>query len=190
MKTLLTVFLLCFSLNAFAATNGAIDISTLTATQKAELALQAAQMAETAGVSDIDGVLTTLSKFEGIGRETGVAVREGLTAVVDVADKFGDTSVGQITIALIVWRIAGADITLIVLGLLSITIGIWFMMFFNRRRTHVTKFENIPVLGGLWTRKVPVDVEHEKPTDTDQGVGVIGMLISAVVFVVCIANVG
>ena len=189
MKTLLTVLLLCFSLNAMAATT-AIDISTLTATQKAELALKAAQMAETAGVSDIDGVLTTLSKFEGIGRETGVAVSAGLNAVVDVAEKFGETNVGQITVALIVWRVAGADIVLIVMGLMSITIGIWFMIYWSKRRKQVTKWTHVPVLGGLWSRRVPEEVTHLSPTDTDQGVGVVGMLIAAVVFVICIANVG
>jgi len=191
MKTLLTVFLLCFSLNAMAATDGNyLDMGNLTDVQKAEIALQAAKLADQGGVSDVDGVLKQLSKFEGIGRETGIAVREGLTAVVDVADKFGKTNVGQITIAMIVWRVAGSDLALIFLGVFVLSLGIWFFHYLNKTTKIVTKWENIPMFGGAWVRKVPDEVEVVKRDDDAQAVGVIGLLFATIVFVFCIANVG
>jgi len=67
-------------------------------------------------------------KWAGMGKEVGIAVSEGLNAVVDVADKFGNTRVGEITIALIIWKVFGTDVVRYLIGILLIAIAIIFVL--------------------------------------------------------------
>lgn len=71
--------------------------------------------------------LEQYSKWAGLGEEVGVAVSSALNAVVDVADKFGKTRVGEITIALVVWKVAGKDVVQIIVGFILFTITIIFV---------------------------------------------------------------
>jgi hypothetical protein len=71
--------------------------------------------------------VSTYSKIAGIGKEVGIAVKEGLLAVVDVADKFGGTNVGKFTMTMIAWKIIGKDIFRIVIGLVFLVIYIIFI---------------------------------------------------------------
>jgi hypothetical protein len=64
----------------------------------------------------------TYGKWVGVGGEVGIAVRDGLNAVVDVADKFGNTDVGKFTLIMVAWKIMGKDVLRICLGVLLIII--------------------------------------------------------------------
>jgi len=50
------------------------------------------------------------SQWIGLGREVGEAVNSGVTALTDQAAKFADTRAGKWTIAIIVWRVVGAQL--------------------------------------------------------------------------------
>jgi hypothetical protein len=166
------------------------DVSTngLTEIQKAELALNAAQMKATGGVTQVGGVLAQLSKFEGIGKETGVAIREGLLAVTDVANKFGETNVGQITIALIVWRIAGKDLINILIGFVGLFVGIWFYRKASANSVTVTKYKDSPVLFGLWARQIPAEWDTTEAGNESKVAGLIGVAVGTLIFVVALGN--
>lgn len=69
------------------------------------------------------------SQWAGVGAEVGTAIKEGLSAVVDVAEQFSETKVGQFTMIMIAWKIVGKDIVKIVIGFL---IGIMFTIFIFR----------------------------------------------------------
>jgi len=73
--------------------------------------------------------VSTYSKIAGVGKEVGIAVREGLTAVVDIADKFGGTDVGKFTMVMIAWKIVGKDVFRIAIGLVFLVI---FMIFIGK----------------------------------------------------------
>ena len=80
-----------------------------------------------------------VSKYVGLGREIGVATREGLNAVVDTAEKFGNTKVGNFVLVMVAWRIMAKDVLGIVLGIPIFFVGlaVWFClakrMFFGYR---------------------------------------------------------
>jgi hypothetical protein len=72
--------------------------------------------------------LDTYGKWVGVGGEIGIAVREGLNSVVDVADKFGKTDVGQFTLIMIAWKVMGKDIVRIVLGFIFLVAMTWLIV--------------------------------------------------------------
>lgn len=104
----------------------------------------------------LDEKLETYSKFAGVGKEVGVAVREGLTAVVDVSEKFGKTDVGKYTMILIAWKVVGSEAVKIVIGILFLII---FNFFLYRiyRTTFITR--RVRKTGHWWKIWEPSDFE-------------------------------
>lgn len=62
------------------------------------------------------------AEWIGIGKEIGIATKEGLTSVVDVAEKFGSSKVGHFVMFMIAWKIIGHQMLAVALG-----IPIWFL---------------------------------------------------------------
>lgn len=80
--------------------------------------------------------LQAVSEFAGIGKEIGVAVNEGLTAVTEQTAKFADTVPGKFTMAMIAWKVMSKDVFLLLSnggalmnGILGVIIGIPFLIF-------------------------------------------------------------
>lgn len=69
-------------------------------------------------VKKLQNKLDTYGKWVGVGGEIGTAVKEGLTAVVDVSDKFTKTDVGKFTLIMIAWKVMGEDVVGLVVGIL------------------------------------------------------------------------
>ena len=123
MKRIFLLFMLsALSLNAQESSTNLVSIpkEMLTEQQQKLLESESEKQKNEAVIEKIE----TYSKFAGVGKEIGIAVREGLTAVVDVSEKFGKTDVGKFTMILIAWNIVGKDIT-------KIFIGILFLIIFN-----------------------------------------------------------
>jgi hypothetical protein len=79
------------------------------------------------------------SRWVGFGKEVGQAMNEGLSAVVNQADRFGTTRVGTFVMFLVAWKVIGAELVGIVLGIpiciAGVALWIWSMrrFFFGRR---------------------------------------------------------
>ena len=71
-------------------------------------------------------------KWIGIGREIGIATKEGLSAVVDVSEKFGATNVGRFVMVMVAWRIIGKDAVRIVFGIPIFIIGLFIWIWSYR----------------------------------------------------------
>jgi len=71
--------------------------------------------------------IETVGKWAGMGREIGVAAKEGLTAVKDFAVDVSDTNVGRTVLFLIVWKVAGIDFVRIFVAILLMTVSIWLI---------------------------------------------------------------
>lgn len=84
------------------------------------------------------------SKWAGIGNEVGVAVREGLMAVVDVSEKFSETKVGQFTMLMIAWKLVGESIISIIIGVVIFTL---FTIFMFRSYRHKFMIQRIRIKG-------------------------------------------
>jgi hypothetical protein len=77
--------------------------------------------------AELQKKLDTYGKWVGVGGEVGTAVKEGLNAVVDVADKFGKTDVGRFTMIMIAWKVVGKDFMRIIIGLIFMFIVTFFI---------------------------------------------------------------
>lgn len=82
--------------------------------------------------------LETVSEWAGIGKEIGSAVKEGLTAVKDVAVDFSKTDVGTFTMVLIAWKVVGQDVMGLWVGMVVFIICISFLVW-SYRRTILTR---------------------------------------------------
>jgi hypothetical protein len=91
-----------------------------------------------AKVAELQKKLETYGNWVGVGGEIGTAVKEGLNAVVDVADKFGSTNVGKFTMVMVAWKVIGKDLVRIGLGILLIIIVTSFI-FINYKKNFTTR---------------------------------------------------
>jgi hypothetical protein len=99
-----------------------INASDLTPAQLAKIEADKKLAQANVQLEQLQKKVDTYGKWIGVGGEIGTAVKEGLTAVVDVADKFGNTDVGKFTMTLIAWKVIGQDIVRIILGLFFFTV--------------------------------------------------------------------
>jgi hypothetical protein len=127
MKQIFTAFVLFMTMTmAMAVTPH--DMSKLSEVQKAELALQVAKQVEEAGsVTSPKQVKEWVSYGSEIGKAMAGAARE----LGVVANEFIQTPAGQITMAMIVWKIMGHDIVHVGLALIMFFTLVpgWFYMF-------------------------------------------------------------
>jgi hypothetical protein len=88
---------------------------------------------------EITNKIETYGKWAGMGKEIGVAAKEGLTAVKDFAVDVSESNVGKTVMFLIIWKVAGKDFVRIILATLFALISIWlisrsyFRMFATKR---------------------------------------------------------
>lgn len=117
-------------------------------------------------VEQVTGQIETYSKYAGMGKEIGVAVSEGLTAVKDVTLEFADSDVGKLTMALIVWKVVGEDIKGFVLGiplwLLVASIIIW-----SYRRSCLRTRTLVKKEGGWWIFGGVKEYQYHPPIDDE-----------------------
>ena len=97
-----------------------LDTSGMSPAVKAEITKQLKQ-------NEITDKLDTYSTWAGKGKEIGVAIREGLTAVKDVAIDFSNSKIGETVVWLIVWKVAGIDFARMTVSLLLAIIATWLI---------------------------------------------------------------
>lgn len=121
MKKLL-IALLLFSTTLFAQTNN--DGDSLVVVKKKYVSSEGLQQATAPGAP---------SSWIGMGKEIGLATREGLNAVVDTAEKFGSTKVGNFVMIMVAWKIIGRDVLGIVLGIPIMIAGVILWIWVGKR---------------------------------------------------------
>lgn len=89
----------------------AIDIDKLSPEAKAQITDQIIEDAVTEK-------LKTYGKWAGMGKEIGIATREGLTAVKDVTLEVADSNLGKTIIWLVVWKVAGVEVIRMIVGII------------------------------------------------------------------------
>lgn len=166
-----------------------VDTSGLSEVQQAELALKAAKMKSQSSIT-VDGIVNSMSKVGSIGKETGIAVRESLLAVSEVANKFGETKVGTITIGLVVWRMLGADIVKLLLGLIVFptSLLLFFKMFFERKVA--IEYEYVPALFGLISKRKPTKFELVASSEEIKIVSTLILVAGTGILTITLASIG
>ncbi len=120
MKQLLAVLLLGLSFNAIAA----VEVNTygLTDAQKAKLIQAAEQMKdEAANPTSAEKV----SEWVDVGTKIGLGLASAAKELGVQANQFATTPVGKVTMALIVYKVAGRDIVKII-GAFTLLLASWF----------------------------------------------------------------
>lgn len=108
---------------------------------------QLAKIKAEAEIKTLQNKLDTYGKWVGVGGEIGTAVKEGLTAVVDVSEKFGKTDVGKFTLVMIAWKVMGEDAVGLVVGLLFFIVTVTLITVLFRR---LTKNERVLIKDNGW----------------------------------------
>lgn len=117
---LLVMVMGLFVLQGFAQTTVpekiVVNIEDLTASQLEKIK-------ESERIRTMDEKLKTYGKWVGSGKEIGITVEEALNAVVDVAEKFGNTRVGEFTLVMVAWKVMGKDVIRIFIGIVFMIIS-------------------------------------------------------------------
>lgn len=149
MKNLLISLTICVffytnNLNAQVSTSG------LTEEQKAQLALQAAQMKKQ---NDSGSAVAEISKFSPeklnewveLGKNAGLAVAAMAKELGVASDKFLESNTGKIAAALIIWKVVGKDMVGIVGGTIAwvilVNIILWSFRYFHMKKKMTNKKE-------------------------------------------------
>lgn len=86
---------------------------------------------------EVEQNLINAGKWAGMGKEIGVAVREGLGALNDETNKFANTRVGIFVMFIIAFKVLGYPIIQLLIGLSLLIIGtIVFIFFFFKSCVH------------------------------------------------------
>lgn len=90
-----------------------VDMALLSPTAQAEIANAQKLQVQTQQVTN---TLTTAGEWAGMGKEIGIAVKEGLSALGSEVDKVSKTDAGRFTMFVISWKVLGDDAKQIILG--------------------------------------------------------------------------
>jgi hypothetical protein len=107
----------CFTLKA-----GTINVDTSGLSTDVKQAI--AQKLQQDAITD---KINTYGKWVGFGKEVGIASREALTAVKDVALNIANSKLGDTIMFLIVWKVAGRDMIRIIIAMLFSIVCIWLV---------------------------------------------------------------
>jgi len=116
-------------------------------------------------VQEVTQKLEAVNEWAGIGKEIGGAVREGLTAVKDVAVDFSKTDVGTFTMVLIAWKVVGQDMLGLGVGLIVLFIGVTFITW-SYRRTVLSR--RILVKDEGWFKAKTYEIVHSRYDNTGE----------------------
>lgn len=160
----LALFIMCATVFAQATTP--VTDETITVKKSDLTPDQVIKLEAKAKEAELTSKLETYGKWVGVGGEIGTAIKEGLNAVVDVADKFGSTRVGNFTMILVAWKIIGKDLVRILVGLLFIFV-VSILIFRNYRNSFTE--HRICIEDNGWKFWLPKKYQIVKPNSDYDG---------------------
>ncbi len=171
MKKLLAVLALIVSTSVFAATQTTVDVSKLTAEQKAQINKQVADLS-----SSPTNVSATVRQeaeaWSELGANMGKAMVGAAREVGVAANEFSQTSLGKIVVAMVAYKIAGRDILGIVFGSMILVFGyslaLWVAL---TTRWSTVKYEYEPVFWGMFKKQRVLSISTEEDVVTTKVIG-------------------
>ena len=156
-----------------------VNLSDLTPAQRAKIEAQQKLDVANQQILNLEKKIDTYGKWIGVGGEIGNAVNEGLTAVVDVADKFGKTDVGRFTMVLIAWKVMGKDVIQIFLGLIFFAVLTTILVRVYKRTVTTRKVLIERTSNGFFQRPTKKYETVESKLDGDQATWLcIGIIVA------------
>lgn len=150
---------------------------TLTPEQAAQLAKQADTASTVQGVSQ--ALRTEANAWGEMGANMGKAMVGAAKELGIAANEFAQTPLGKVTVALVIYKIAGEDIASKVVGLgimlFMFSVAVWLL---RTSRFSEVKYEFVPILWGALTVKREVECK----TSRDAAIGkMLGAFVSSVI---------
>jgi hypothetical protein len=143
----------------------------LSEAQKAELEVQAAKMRQDALAQksgDIKNVSATVrSEAEAwgdLGSNMGKALVGAAKEVGVAANEFAATPLGQVTVAVVVYKVIGQSVIGVLVGVFILLAGLSVAIYLLKGQalyTRSVEYEYKPFLWGMWNRKVIKAIELE-----------------------------
>ena len=132
-------------------------------------------------IAQLEKKLETYGNWVGVGGEVGSAIEEGLSAVVDVADQFGDTDVGKFTMILIAWKVIGKDTVRILLGLVFLTIVtiLFIKVYKGYYRPKKVATKKVPFLRRFWESVEYQIIEPDKDWEGVNAIPIVMLVLYA-----------
>ena len=153
MNKILAVLALFVSSTVFAATQTTVDVSKLTAEQKAQINKQVAELAnEPTNISA--NVRKEAEAWSELGANMGKAMVGAAREVGVAANEFGQTSLGKVVVGIVTYKVVGRDILGVIFGsvILVFGYGLALWLFITKRWSDV-QYEYEPVLWGMYKRQ-------------------------------------
>lgn len=121
-----------------------------------------------------------LSAWGELGQGMGVALVSAAKEVGVAANDFASTPLGKITVALVVYKMIGRDLTKFLVGTMILVVGWSFglNLSLKNRRTGPAQYEYRPFLFGAWNRKVVVEEKFMSAGDRE-GYVIAGIIVLA-----------
>ena len=145
-----------------------VDISDLTPAQRAKIEADALIAKQEAQIAIYEKKIEQFGDWVGVGGEVGEAVKQGLEAVVDVADKFGQTDVGKFTLVLVAWKVMGKDVVKIILGLIFFAMLVIILTRFYRNTVTDKRMLTKRMPQGFWKRSIKEYTVVESSLDGEE----------------------
>ena len=116
------------------ATIGQINTSGLTPSQKAQVQFEVAEMLEENGQDkSAQNQVEKAKEWAELGQQVGVALVATAKELGIAVEDFSHTTIGKVTIGIIVWKLMGKEILRGVVGFLFLVVGIWMWRhYFNK----------------------------------------------------------
>ena len=180
MKMLLVSMLLLLTLSVQAQDTSIMVV------KKSDLPAALVQQLETK--NSVESTLQTYGKWAGMGKEIGVALREGLGALNDETNRFADTKVGFFVMFIIAFKVLGNPIIQLLIGIPLLIFGtVIFIVWFKRMvlpRTYLVSKDVVKEEGKILST-TKYTYESKDPIYSG-GAEVLGVLIYVVFMGICI----
>lgn len=150
-----------------------ISKSQLTKDQLADLDKQA-----------LDQKISQYGKWVGVGHEIGTAVNESLSAVTTNAATFSQTDVGKMTIALVIFKVAGKELIALAVGLVFLItfVPLWSWSFYKNCVTRRILLEDNKQTGKRWEL---INDPADKTTEVDGNRGIHALFLVLIMLIIC-----
>ncbi len=165
-RLILALCAFLFMASAFAGattTITQIDVSKLTAEQRASLLSAAAKMEAQpdANPGFSETMRKEVEKWGELGTGMGRAAVNAAKEVGVATNEFVQTPLGKVTMGVVLYKVMGHEILRFAVCMLLITIFLPLGIFFITKRHGDVEYEYVPVFRGMWNKRVVKKYERE-----------------------------
>jgi len=176
----LSMVMIVFITNAQKRTSK-VDISSLSPELQAQIQKEQENITITKEIKQY-------GEWAGMGKEIGVAVKEGLSALTSEVEKVSKTDVGKLTMFIIAWKVIGDDAKALIFGPILMIFITLIYLYLRKKWYGIKKIKTSDAAteGPFWNRKTTRPAEYEiiNPNNNDDDNFIVGKAASTIVYAI------